>query len=131
MKGRLVADPELRQTQSGVSVTRFKVAVDAYSKDGEKKADFIPCTAWRGTADFIAKYFTKGQEILVFGAMKNNDYTDKEGVKHYGFDLLVSQAEFCGSKAGGSSSSGTPNNSNPLGDMSGFEEILSDGDVPF
>ena len=99
LKGRLVADPELRQTPSNISVCKFTVAVDAYAKEGEKKADFIPCTAWRGTADFISKYFTKGQEILVFGALKNNDYTDKDGVKRYGFNLQVSQAEFCGSKS--------------------------------
>ena len=131
LKGRLVADPELRQTPSNISVCKFTVAVDAYAKEGEKKADFIPCTAWRGTADFISKYFTKGQEILVFGALKNNDYTDKDGVKRYGFNLQVSQAEFCGSKSSNTSASETPNNSNPLGDMTGFEEILSDGDVPF
>ena len=64
LKGRLVADPELRQTQSGISHTKFKVAVDKYSKDDKKAADFIDCDAWRGTADMVAKYFSKGKEIV-------------------------------------------------------------------
>lgn len=134
IKGRIVADPELRQTQSNISVCRFRVAVNRSFKeaDGTTKADFFSCTAWRQQAEFISKYFKKGQEILVRGEMRNADYTDANGVKHYAMDLLVDKAEFCGSKSDNSgSSSATPNNSNPLGDMSGFEEILSDGDVPF
>lgn len=132
LKGRLVADPELRQTQSNISHVRFKLAVDKYTgKDGEKSADFIDCDAWRGTADFISKYFSKGQEILIEGALHNNNYEKSDGTKVYGYIVTAERAEFCGAKGSNGSSSETPNNSNALGDLSGFEEILSDGDIPF
>lgn len=132
-KGRITADPELRQTQSNISVCRFSIAVNRSFKeaDGSTKADFIRCTAWRQSAEFISKYFSKGQEILVRGEMRNADYTDNSGVKHYAMDLLVDKAEFCGSKGGNTGGGNTSAASDPLGDMSGFEEILSDGDVPF
>ena len=131
-KGRLVADPELRQTQSGIAVCRFRIAVNRSFKeaDGSVKADFIGCTAWRQSAEFVSKYFKKGQEMIVRGELRNADYTDQNGTKHYAMDLTVDKAEFCGSKSDntGGSSAADPN---PLGDMGGFEEILSDGDVPF
>ena len=130
LKGRLVADPILKQTQSNISVTSFKIAVDKYVKDGEKQADFIECNAWRGTADFIAKYFTKGQEILIRGAIHNKEWTDKNNVKHYTYEVTADNAEFCGSKAGNAQ---PQQNNSVLADFdpNGFEEILSDGDVPF
>ena len=129
LKGRLVADPELRMTQSSISVTSFKIAVDKYTgKDGEKQADFIECNAWRGTAEFISKYFTKGQEILIRGAIHNKEWTDKNNVKHYTYEVTAENAEFCGSKAGNAQQ----NNSVPADfDPSSFEEIISDGETPF
>lgn len=129
LKGRLVADPILKQTQSNISVTSFKIAVDKYTgKDGEKQADFIECNAWRGTAEFISKYFTKGQEILIRGAIHNKEWTDKNNVKHYTYEVTAENAEFCGSKAGNAQQ----NNSVPADfDPNGFEEILSDGAIPF
>lgn len=128
-KGRMVSDPELRQTPSNISVCRFSIAVnrDYKEADGSTKADFIRCTAWRQGAEFISKYFSKGQEILVRGSMRNADYTDTSGVKHYAMDLTVDKAEFCGSKSNNSSQQNSSENVN-IGD---FEEILSDGDVPF
>ena len=130
LKGRLVADPELRQTPSNISVMKITIAIDKYTKEGEEKqADFIPCTAWRGTAEFISKYFRKGQEILVQGEIHNNNYTDANGVKHYSLDVTASRVEFCGSKA--SNASVSNDQSVVLGDLGSFEEILSDGDVPF
>lgn len=132
-KGRITADPELRQTPSNVSVCRFSIAVDKYTKAGEEKqADFIRCTAWRGTAEFVSKYFNKGQEILVRGELHNADYTDANGVKHYAMDVTVDNVEFCGSKASNSAPADSNNDASAqLGDLGGFEEILSDGDVPF
>lgn len=130
LKGRLVADPILKQTQSNISVCSFKIAVDKYVKDGEKQADFIECNAWRATADFIAKYFTKGQEILIRGQLHNKQWTDKDGTKHYTYEVTAENAEFCGSKAGNAQSQ--QNNSVPADfDPSSFEEIISDGSVPF
>ena len=131
LKGRLVADPILKQTQSNISVCSFKIAVDKYVKDGEKQADFIECNAWRATAEFISKYFTKGQEILIRGAIHNKEWTDKNNVKHYTYEVTAENAEFCGSKAGNTSN--TQQNNSVLVDFdpNGFEEILSDGSIPF
>ena len=132
-KGRLTADPELRQTPSNISVTKFTVAVDRITgKDGEKQADFIRCTAWRATAEFVSKYFTKGQEICLRGQLRNNDYIDQNGVKHYSFDIMVDNVEFCGSKNSnsGGGTGGQPE-SVDIGDLGEFEEILSDGECPF
>ena len=130
LKGRLVADPELRQTQSNISVVRFKIAVDKYTgKDGEKAADFIDCNAWRGTADFISKYFKKGQEILIRGSLHNKNW-EKYGVKYYSYEVTAENCEFCGSK----NSNGSQQNDNstpPDFDPNSFEEIISEGDVPF
>lgn len=135
LKGRLVADPELRMTQSNISVVSFKIAVDKYTgKDGEKAADFIDCTAWRGTADFISKYFVKGQEILIRGQLHNKVWQDKDGTKHYTYEVVADNCEFCGSKA-----SAEPkltkqerfDDGYMWPDFGEFEEILSDGDVPF
>lgn len=132
-KGRLVADPELRQTASNISVTKFTVAVDRITgKDGEKQADFIRCTAWRATAEFVSKYFVKGQEICFRGQLRNNDYTDGNGVKHYSYDVMVDNVEFCGKKnSNPGEGSGGQSDSEVLGDLGEFEDILSDGECPF
>lgn len=144
--GRLTADPELRQTQSGVSVVRFSIAIDRpYQKDKEKQADFIRCTAWRNTAEFISRYFSKGKMIIVEGALHNNDYTDTNGTKHYSMDVQVDNVSFGESKGAqgdavgtaivemtpGNTTAAQPTAQNSVGDLSGFEEILSDGETPF
>ena len=137
--GRLVADPEFRQTQSGVSVCRFRVAVDRpYQKDKERQADFIGCTAWRNTAEFVSRYFSKGKMIIVEGSLHNNDYTDNNGVKHYSMDVQAENVGFGEAKgqiennqqntAPQAAPAGQPLN---VGDLGDFEEIISDGDTPF
>lgn len=95
LMGRLTANPDYRQTPNGVSVCRFNIAVDRpYQKDKEKEADFISCQAWKNTADFVQRYFVKGKPIIVEGSLRNNNYTDKNGVNHYGMDVLVSNVSF-------------------------------------
>lgn len=159
LMGRLVADPEMRQTQSGISVVRFTIAVDRpYQKDKERQSDFIRITAWRNTAEFVSKFFTKGKMIIVEGSLRNDNYTDNNGVKHYGMDVLADNVAFGESKggSGGNSDSGfrvpdyipeepsAQKTSYPaapaakpadetisIGNLGDFEEILSDGDVPF
>lgn len=97
--GRLTRDPELRHTQSGTAVTSFTIAVDrGYSEDGERKTDFIDCVAWKGTAEFIAKYFTKGQKIAVTGTLQIRDWTDKDGNKRKSAEVIIRQAYFTSSK---------------------------------
>lgn len=104
LMGRLTADPELAQTQSGISVCRFTVAVNRQYADkqtGERQADFISVTAWRNTAEFVTKYFHKGSMIIVEGSLRNNDYTDKNGVKHYSMVVLADNVAFGESKNSG------------------------------
>lgn len=116
--GRLTADPELRQTTSGISTCRFTVAVDrkiANKETKEREADFVTCVAWRQTADFVSKYFSKGKLICVEGSLRNNNYQDKNhsDVTHYTMEVQVDNVEFVGGKNDGGSNSGSqqPNNS--------------------
>lgn len=145
--GRLCADPEFRQTTSGIPVCRFRIAVNRpKQKDQERQADFIGCTAWRSTAEFISRYFTKGQKIIVEGYLRNNDYTDNNGVKHYSMDVLIQNVDFGESKGsdGGYQQQSAPAQQTQapraaapaqealsIDDLGEFEEILSDGEVPF
>ncbi len=101
LMGRLTKDPELKTTQSGVTMCRFSIAVDrAYSKGQEKQTDFFDITAWRNTAEFVSKYFTKGRMILVDGKLQNNNYTDQNGVKQYRNAIIADNVAFCGDKSG-------------------------------
>lgn len=111
LMGRLTADPELKYTQSNTAVIRFTVAVNrkfADKQTGKREADFISCTAWSQTAEFISKYFKKGQMICVEGELRTSSYQDKNysDVTHYTTDLWVNSVEFAGSKPE------TPNYSN-------------------
>lgn len=96
LMGRLTKEPELRETQNGNAVTRFTIAVDRHTQD--HKTDFINCTAFKGTAEFISKYFRKGQMIAVNGRLQIEDYTDKDGNKRTAANIIVQNAYFCGSK---------------------------------
>lgn len=148
LSGRLTADPELKTTQSGISNCRICIAVNRpYQKDKEQEADFINVVAWRQTAEFICKYFQKGSPITVIGSMRNNNYTDSNGVKHYtmdvqadnvGFALKNSSDNVSASAAGyafadppKSAVSTANQESAAIGCLEDFEEILSDGEVPF
>lgn len=101
LMGRLVADPELKTTQSGNSVCTFRVAVDrSYTaKDEERKADFFTITAWRQTAEFICKYFQKGSLIAIEGSLQTRQYQDKSGNNRTATEVLASRVSFAGSKA--------------------------------
>lgn len=95
--GRLTADPELKTTPSGLSVTSFTVAVDRrFGK--EKQTDFINCVAWRSTAEFITKYFSKGNSICVCGSIQTRNYTDKNGNKRTAVEVVAEEATFCEGK---------------------------------
>ena len=170
LMGRLTADPELRQTQSGVNSCRFTVAVDRnfIPQGGERQADFITCIAWRQTAEFVSRYFSKGRMICVEGNLRTGSYDDRNhpDVKHYTTDVYVDSVYFAGDKpqnngqGGGYQQGGYNNNyqqnnyggqggySQPaqgqpayqqsapapsvsVGDLSDFEEVISDSDLPF
>ena len=100
LMGRLTADPEFRQTTAGTPCCRFRIAVDRpKAKDAlQAETDFINVVAWRARAEFICRYFSKGSRILIEGQMRNNDYTDNNGTKHYGIEVLADNVEFCESK---------------------------------
>lgn len=98
LAGRLTDTPELKTTTSGLSVTSFTIAIDRRgSKD--KAADFIGCVAWRGTAEFISKYFVKGQAIAVCGSIQTRKWQDKDGTTRYATDVVVDEAYFVEKKA--------------------------------
>ena len=99
--GRLTRDPELRRTNSGIAVASFTLAVDRdfSGKDGgEKETDFIDCTAWRNTAEFVSKYFTKGRMAVVSGRLQIRNYTDKEGNKRRSAEVVAENVYFGDSK---------------------------------
>lgn len=139
--GRLVRDPELRQTQSGIGVVRFTVACDrafADKQTGKREADFIEVQAWRNTADFVSRYFHKGDAITVEGSLRNNNYEDKSGVKHYTYVVMADQVGFGGrsENQGNQQVQRAPQQHQQAQsteglDLSGFKDILSEGALPF
>lgn len=99
IKGRIVHTPELKSTQSGETVCNFSVAVDRrFKSKGEKVTDFFDCVAWRNTGDFVARYFGKGQEILLRGEMQSRQYTARDGSNRRAWEINVDEVDFCGSK---------------------------------
>lgn len=135
--GRLTADPELRTTGTGISVCSFSVAVDRrFSSGGERQTDFINCVAWRQTAEFISRYFHKGSMIAINGSIQQRQYTDKDGNKRNAFEIVVDNANFCGSKAESGTGSSSASQQAPASfsnaDTGDFQEIsMSDDDLPF
>ena len=131
--GRLVRDPGLRTTPSGVSVCNFTVAVDrSYTKQGEEKqTDFFECVAWRGLADTISKFFTKGKEIVVSGEMQSRKWQDKDDINRISWEIMVDDIDFCGSKGGDSNTTAnnTPNTANAV--EVDFTPVANDSDLPF
>ncbi len=99
LMGRLTADPELRQTPQGTSVTRFTIAVDRrFRKEGGQQADFITCVAWRQTAEFVCRFFGKGRMIAVEGQLQSRTWDDKDGKRQYSTEVMVDNAFFTSSK---------------------------------
>ena len=143
--GRLVATPELRKTKSGVPVTSFTLAVDrSYVKSGEERqADFIDFVAWRSTAEFICKYFRKGQMMAVKGKIQTRIYVDNDGKKHKVMEVVAEEVDFAGSKRAGNNDTAAQEpdpvddgNDNPMdaeytqGDFAVIPDV-DDGQLPF
>lgn len=124
--GRLCAEPEIKTTQSGVAVLSFTIAVDRnYTPQGqERQADFIDCVAWRGTAEFINRYFHKGSMIAIEGSIQTRNYTDKDEKQRKAVEVVVSQASFCGGKENGTQATSEPKNASlDVSADDDFEEI--------
>lgn len=128
LMGRLVADPELRYTQNDTPVTSFTLAVDrAYVKPGaDRQADFIDIVAWRSTAEFVCKYFTKGQLVAVQGAIQTRSYQDKEGNKRKAFEIVADEVHFAERKREQSGQASQP----PMPSDDGAPPLSND-DLPF
>ena len=125
--GRLTHDPELKTTNSGISVCTFTIAVDRDFKQGDEKvADFIPVTAWRHTAEFVSKYFTKGSAAVVVGRLQSRKYTDKDGNNRTAYDVVSDNVYFAEKKRSGDSGT-TGGYSVPAGAV----DVPDDGDLPF
>ena len=122
--GRMTRDPELRRTNSGTAVASFSLAVDRdfKSPSGEKETDFIDVVAWRNTAEFVSKYFSKGRMAVVEGRLQLRDWTDKDGNKRRSAEIVADSVYFGDSKRDGGETV------EPKG---GFSEIEDDGDLPF
>jgi single-strand DNA-binding protein len=134
MMGRLVADPETRTTPSGANVANFRIAVDRQfqNKDGERKADFFTAIAWRTSADFISKYFHKGDMILIEGELQTRQYDDKDGNKRTATEIVVSRASFCGGKKDAKPDVEPQKSNYPdYSKMMGVPTIQSDGQQAF
>lgn len=128
--GNMTADPELKKTPSGVSVTSFSIAVNRrFAKDGQQQTDFINIVAWRQTAEFVARYFTKGKPILICGQLQTRSWTDQNGQKHYVTEVVADEAAFVENK-GTSADAGAPAPSYG-GNGQGFEDIVDDDEYPF
>jgi single-strand DNA-binding protein len=111
LKGRLTKDPETRYSQAAepVAIVSFGIAVNRkFKKDGQPDADFFNCTAFGKTGEFVAKYFTKGQEMLLEGSINNRSWEDSNGQKRRATDIIAEQIHFCGSKSDNVKSTGTP-----------------------
>ncbi len=143
LAGRLTADPELKQTQSGIAVLSFTLAINRRfqkSADGQsaQQADFITCVAWRQTAEFISRYFHKGSCLCVTGSIQTRNWQDQQGQKRYATEVVVDEAMFVDSKSETGASSYTPDAytapsfSTGTGDAGKFEDVSTeDNFLPF
>ena len=130
--GRITADPELKQTPQGVSVTSFSVAVNRRGK--EAQTDFINCIAWRQTAEFICKFFKKGSSICISGSIQTRSWTDQQNNKRYATEVVADEAFFVDAKADNEGGFQPQSNDAPAFQTQAapkFEEIASDDDLPF
>lgn len=125
--GRLTADPELKTTPSGVPVTTFNIAVNRRGSK-EEKADFFSVTAWRGTAEFVTRYFRKGSSICVVGVLENRTWTDERGITRHVTNVIADEAYFVDSKSDTISVT-APQAS--VTDAPQFEELKEDEELPF
>ncbi len=142
LAGRIVADPELKQTPSGANVVSIRIAVNrSFRRDSQQQneADFFNVTAWQSTAEFIAKYFRKGSAICICGRIQNRSWIDQNGQKRYATDIVAEEANFVESRGaqdgvpgGMADAYAAPAYSSPaVGGAPKFEEIKTDDDLPF
>lgn len=137
--GHLTADPELKQTTSGISACNFTIGVNRrYSKDGNNECDFINIAAWRQQAEFVCKYFKKGQPILVCGQIQTRSWTDNQGNKRYATEVVADEVSFVAAKESAAEPKNSPTAGAPYTPAAygatqntAFESLSDDSDLPF
>ena len=145
--GRLTADPELKQTQNGIQVASFTIAVNRRFRSNDNQqptADFFNVTAWRVLADHVVRYYRKGSSIFVIGSIQNRSWTDQQGQKRYATDIVADEIYFVDSRSESSApqapqpytpdaynNNQTPAYSTPAGVAPNFEDLKTDDDLPF
>ena len=132
--GNLTADPELKQTQSGISVVSFTIAINRRyqsknATEGQQTADFINIVAWRQSAEFVSRFFKKGKPILVCGSIQSRSYTDNQGNKRYVTEVVADEVGFVESKS--ESQSDASQYVPDAYSQPRFEDVTDDGDLPF
>lgn len=135
--GRLTADPELKQTQSGISVATFSIAVNRRVRtdnntNNQPTADFFNVTAWRERAEFVTKFFRKGASIFIVGSLQNRSWTDQQGQKRYATDIVADEIYFVDSRAEAPQGETYVPEAYAAPQVApSFEEVKSDDDLPF
>ncbi len=135
--GNLTQDPELKKTNSGVSVCSFRIAVGRrFKTDGQPEADFFDIVAWRNTAEFVCRYFHKGKPILVCGALQGRSWEDDKGNKRYAMEVVADECTFVENKTATQGTTQAQTGQATIapsyqGDQAGFEDLSSDDELPF
>ena len=134
--GNMTADPELKQTQGGLSVSSFSIAVNRrFKNEGQQDCDFITIVAWRQQAEFVCRYFKKGQPILICGQIQTRAWTDNQGQKRYATEVVADEVFFVANNSSNESKPQQPSNYMPCAytgsNNQNFEEIPNDGSLPF
>ena len=132
LMGRLARDPELRSTTGGVDVTNFTLAVDrGYAKAGtERETDFLDCVAWRGTAEFVSRYFKKGMQVAVSGRIQTRKWKDQQDQRRVSVEIVVDEAFFADAKRDPAAGAGTDDRGRAAANWA-YETLSADEDVPF
>ena len=134
LMGRLTRDPELRRTQTGTPVASFSLAVDRDFKDkatGERSTDFIDVVAWRQTAEFVSRYFTKGRMAVVEGRLQIRDWTDKDGGKRRSAEVIADGIYFAGARSAPASEGNADEGTLPPPPAGELQDLEDDGELPF
>ena len=132
--GRLAAEPELRQTGSGIAVTSFTIAVDRpYSNSNDRATDWIDIVAWRKTAEFICRYFTKGDPIIIEGSIQTRTWEDKNGQKRKSVEIVADNVEFVPKNKGQNAAKEDAEFEEAMPEVPKAEEftVVDDEDLPF
>lgn len=133
IQGRLACNPEMRQTTTGKSVASFRIACSRGRKDanGHDLVDWIPVVVWDGRAEFVCKYFQKGDMIILAGRVQSRTYTDKNGSNRSVLELVANEVDFAGSKSSGGGSNSVPAGGSYNEPSVQYDEIEDEGDLPF